>query len=196
MADKDQKGLITKINLFMRHHIEPSFDVESIRWWFSLSGGKDSFAMALAIKFWYQERGKKLDARGFHISQWSSNIFKYINEQLPWLKITHIDGKDLTKNRIRYKFGDQAPCRECSDIRRELNDQLIRSCQEKPTKTNLLARGLHLTDTAVSLLWRRALGYQPVHHLISKEKGRPLIRLWEGTYLAKPLCYSREFETQ
>lgn len=196
MFENNQKGLVDKINLFMKHHIEPSFDVESIRWWFSLSGGKDSFAMALALKFWYQEHGKRLDAKGFHISQWSSGIFENINKQLPWLNIIHIDGKNLTKNRIRYKFGDQAPCRECSDIRRELNDHLIRSHQKKPTKTNLLARGLHLTDTAVSLLWRRVLGYQPVHHLISKEKARPLIRLWEGTYLAKPLFYAREFETQ
>ena len=196
MFENNQKGLMNKIDLFMKHHIEPSFDVESIRWWFSLSGGKDSFTMALALKVWYQEHGKKLDAKGFHISQWSSGVLESIRKQVPWLSVIHIDGKKLTKNRIKYKFGEQAPCRDCSDIRRELNDHLIRSHQKEHTKINLLARGLHLTDTSVSLLWRRVLGYQPVNHLIAKQKAKPLIRLWDGTYLAKPLFYAREYETQ
>lgn len=196
LMNKYFHSLIDKIDIYMKHHVEPMFDLESIRWWFSLSGGKDSFAMTLAIKNWYEERGKKLDAIGFHISQWSELPVKYIQKQLPWLKFFHIDGQVLTQNRIRYSPGEQAPCRECADIRRELNDQLILNCVEDSSKVDFLARGLHLTDTIVSLLWRRALGYQPVHNLISKGKGRPLGRLWEGVYLSKPLYYAREFETQ
>jgi len=198
MGQNNPKTLLKKIDIYMRYHIKPNFDVNSIRWWFSLSGGKDSFSMATAIKTWYDSNGKHLDAKGFHINQWSKSSFNNlsISQQLPWLNIIFIDGTRLTRNRTAYKNGDQAPCRVCADIRRELNDDLILSLNKNTTQTNFIARGLHLTDTAISLLWRRVMGYNPVAHLRDNGKAQPLKRLWEGTYLVKPLYYAREFETQ
>ena len=92
--------LVQKIDIFMRCHVLPRFDPQDVSWLFSLSGGKDSFAMASGMRRWYDIHGFKLHALGFSISQWSTAPSTYLPRQMPWLPFTHIDGRDLTHARV------------------------------------------------------------------------------------------------
>src|SRR5260370_21592391 len=47
------ESVYRKIDLFFQLHILPVLDPTKIHWHFSLSGGKDSFVMANAVKNWY-----------------------------------------------------------------------------------------------------------------------------------------------
>jgi len=64
-----------------------------------------------------------------------------------------------------------------------------------PDKVNLIARGLHLSDTAISYLWRWAF-YDCIEDSLIKSKYLPLVQIKEGVFLAKPLAFTREFETE
>lgn len=86
----------------------------------------------------------------------------------------------------------QAPCRHCADVRRSISDVFLSSLGfDVPV---LLCRGLHLTDIAISLLWR-LVWYGPNHCL--NGKGIPLTPLpQKNCFLSKPLCLVREYECQ
>jgi hypothetical protein len=63
-------------------------------------------------------------------------------------------------------------------------------------KFHFVARGLHLSDMAVSLVWRLFLGLNPSREMLNAGKGQPLTRIIDNRYLVKPLSFVREFETQ
>ena len=185
-----------KIDMFFRAHVLPEFDPERIEWWFSLSGGKDSFAMAEGILAWYSERGLSLSARGFTIDQWAGSAPQAIASQLPWLNVELLDGVTATRDQTAYVHGEQAPCRICADVRRSLGDNLLATRPPRAGSVAFLARGLHLTDTAVSLAWRFALGRDPYAEIVALGKCRPRVVLGPNLYLVKPLSYAREFESE
>jgi tRNA(Ile)-lysidine synthase TilS/MesJ len=185
-----------KVDLFFRLHILPILDPVKIHWHFSLSGGKDSFVMAKSVRNWYLRQGLRLTASGFAIDQWGGAATRSIAGQCDWMRVTVVDAKSLTIGRTAYQPGQQAPCRSCSDVRRDVTDELIRFNPITDVKSvNIVARGLHLSDTAISLLWRHAVGRNPFDDMARSGKGRPLVNLSQNTFLAKPLSYVREFES-
>jgi tRNA(Ile)-lysidine synthase TilS/MesJ len=186
-----------KIGIYMERHVLPRFQPESVHWWLSLSGGKDSYAMAEAIRMWYEETGYHFSASGLIIDQWGGPAVKQIIPHLHWCEIHVVDGRALTRAATSYQAGDQAPCRSCADTRRDLTDALIaRNLEKTSKKIHFLARGLHLSDTAVSILWRGAAGRNGSAEMIKEGKAAPLTPIGPGVYLAKPLIYAREYETQ
>jgi len=190
-----------KIDLFMRSHILPRFNPERICWWLSLSGGKDSFSMAQGLRDWYAERKLEFDAVLFTINQWQGEAHNAIKRQISWQEVHVIQANAATLKATGYEVGQQAPCRACSDVRREMTDAFVLGGkqwkpQKESSKLDIVARGLHLSDTAISALWRVARGNAPFRHIVSAGKGRPISRLSERAYFAKPLFYAREFESQ
>lgn len=185
--------LFDKIDLYMQKHILPMFHPEKIHWVFSLSGGKDSFIMCHGVKRWYDRNGYNLSASGLHIWQWGmNNIQEELRKKLPWLsEINVLDGKLCTANMLATATDEQAPCRLCSDVRRCLSDEFLKKLN--PGCPVILCRGLHLTDMTISILWRLAW-YGSGNKL--ENKGKPLVHLFNQVYLAKPLCYFREYECQ
>ena len=185
--------IIQKTELFMTSCILPFFDPEELLWVFSLSGGKDSFTMCTGVRLWYESRGKQLNAQGVYIWQWGDSLRNKLSESLPWLEIKEIDARRETGEMTEKAcvLTKQAPCRSCADIRREKTDVFLSElCSEKPI---LLCRGLHLSDVAISILWR-FLWYG--HDGMIAGKGRPFVRLAQNVYLTKPLCFVREYESQ
>jgi tRNA(Ile)-lysidine synthase TilS/MesJ len=182
----------------MRSHVLPSFQPERIRWWLSLSGGKDSFAMAHALRNWYRVRGLHFDSVLFNIDQWHGDAAAALKRQISWEDVQVIEANELTLRQTKYEPEQQAPCRSCSNVRRDLTDALIRKGSEsrKPGMVDFVARGLHLSDTAISALWRHTMGKSAAQDLLSAGKARPFSRLDDDLYLAKPLYYAREFECQ
>ncbi len=187
-------ALEAKVDLFFRLHILPHFLPEKAHWWFSLSGGKDSFAMAEAVRSWYLRKDIPFSASVFVINQWGSATQK-IAQQIQWQNLIVLDGRALTQKKTGYQSGQQAPCRSCSDARRDITDILLEANPKAVGRANLVARGLHLSDTATSLLWRYAIGRDPAADLIRLGKARPIAPLPRGGYLVKPLAYAREFES-
>jgi tRNA(Ile)-lysidine synthase TilS/MesJ len=179
----------------MRTHVVPKLHPNEIYWWLSLSGGKDSLCMAYGLRDWYEQNGYDFLGCGLHIRQWGQDSVEAISSQVPWLDVFKIEARLETSHKTGYTNGDQAPCRLCANVRRKLGDNLLHRCSH-PRRVNVLARGLHLTDTTVSLLWRFADGRVPFADLFSAGKCFPLSELWQNTFLAKPLYYVREFETQ
>lgn len=193
-------AFMAKLDLFMRLHILKRFKPDEICWWLSLSGGKDSFAMAHGLRRWYLDRQLAFNAVLFTIDQWHGEAPAFIRQQIQWAPVHVIDGRQLTLNGTHYKTGQQAPCRACADVRRDLTDvfmsnRTIRAGMDR-CAVNILARGLHLTDTSVSALWRFVFGKDPASDMTSAGKAKPIAELREGTFLAKPLYYIREFECQ
>ncbi len=185
-----------KVDLFMERHVLTAFDPSDIFWWFSVSGGKDSFAMVHGIQNWYNRNGISAEIAVFHINQWGGRTTECIVKHFKEYDFRIIDGCALTGSRTKYEFGQQAPCRECADVRRDLNDELVYSESLKNNKINFICRALHLSDVAVSLLWRYSILNDPVSDMTKAQKGQPLSRLWHNTFLAKPLSYVREYEAQ
>ncbi len=185
-----------KIDLFLRLHILPTFTPERIHWWFSLSGGKDSFAMAEGIRQWYADHGLRLTASAFSIDQWGGVAPRSIGSQLGWVDVETVDGRLLTQELTGYSPGEQAPCRSCADARRQLSDDLLARRAPRAGFVTFLARGLHLSDTAASLAWRFALGRDPAGDMITQGKAKPIVALRPDVYLVKPLAYAREFESE
>lgn len=188
--------IVSKIDLFMSQSILLHFDPEQITWVFSVSGGKDSYTMCSGIKAWYDDRGLRLSACGVYIWQWNESLTNDLSERLPWLKITEIDARKETEAVAREcgLCSKQAPCRECSDIRRDKTDQFISNLNlDRPA---IICRGLHLSDMAISILWRN-IWYGPDFGLAGK--GAPFVDLahvTQNTFLAKPLCFVREYESE
>jgi tRNA(Ile)-lysidine synthase TilS/MesJ len=184
-----------KVDVYLRRHVIPVLAPENIHWWFSLSGGKDSFSMAHSVRRWYQRAGLKFSASTFVIDQWGGAAARSIGRQSDWQTPTVIDGRAVTLSTTGYQAGQQAPCRSCSDVRHDLTDLLLQQNPPQAAHVPVVARGLHLSDTAVSLLWRHALGRDPSAEMIRLGKAQPLARLPRGAFLAKPLSYVREFES-
>lgn len=186
----------TKIDLFMQDQILPFFNPEEVDWWLSLSGGKDSYAMAIGIRQWYQKKGFRLSAKGLHIDQWGANAAGFVRKKLAWLEIIIINAQKLTLEKTGYQPGDQAPCRKCADVRRLVGDEIIFPAAKKTKRVQFIARGLHLSDTALSLLWRFIRGKEPELAINSSSKGWPTKEIAPKVYLVKPLAYIREYESQ
>lgn len=194
--------VFAKVDLFMRKYVLPRFDPRNVRWLLSLSGGKDGFAMAEGIFSWYRKKGIELDAQGFYVNQWCENdsrrIERALKKQIPWLDIDILDGIELTKMHCFPKVGAPAPCRSCSLSRRNVGD-VYAARKTDQGKTVLLSKGHHLTDVAISILWRHYLGADVSSYTEHLTKGNPLSRVTsfgKSFYVAKPLCYAREKETQ
>lgn len=186
-------SLINKIDLFMRLYIIPNFKPEHIHWIFSISGGKDSYAMCEGIREWYEVENISFKATGIYIWQWGEESPKeFFKSTLPWLyDIQIIDARDCTVSILKKDGEQQAPCRACSDIRHYFSDIFLKQINtDSPT---LLCRGLHFTDMTISILWR--LAWYGIGNRL-EGKGYPLVPLAKNIYLAKPLCFVREYECQ
>jgi hypothetical protein len=59
---------------------------------------------------------------------------------------------------------------------------------------DIIVRGLHLTDTCISALWRYTMGKNPSQEMLRAGKARAVSHLFGNAYLAKPRYYVREFE--
>jgi tRNA(Ile)-lysidine synthase TilS/MesJ len=190
-----EETIYEKIDFFMKKHVLDQIDPNTIHWWFSLSGGKDSYAMATQVKAWYKKNNLSLEATSLTFDQWNNPNINKIHDQFEWLDSHIIDISNETKRVTNYKEGDQAPCRECSDLRRNFTDSIIQNhCDSN--QINFVARGLHLTDTAISFLWRFIKGCDPFPCIIEEKKYYPFKYLYDKTFLVKPLYYVREYETQ
>lgn len=184
-----------KLDLFMEHHIVPFSKAEDIHWWISVSGGKDSYAMAHGIRNWYEKKRIEFKGTVFLINQWNGPSAKFIKNKFKGFDVEVLDAHIKSTEIISYLFGQQAPCRDCSDIRRSVTDDFIKT-QKNKSKVNIVCRGLHLSDMAVSLLWRFIIKSDQEYKPASINKGLPLVHLWDNVYLAKPLAYVREYEAQ
>lgn len=185
--------LISKIDLFMKLHVIPWFNLEKILWVFSISGGKDSYAMCEGIHTWYETQGKKLNAIGVYIWQWGNeNPQDYFEKSFPWLhNIQIINAREYTDFLLKGGNTQQAPCRTCSDIRHYFSDTFLNKIDTNDPV--LLCRGLHMTDMVISILWR--LVWFGIGERL-KGKGFPLTNISTNIFLAKPLCFAREYECQ
>lgn len=189
------RPLFKKIDFYMQQHVTPFFKPEEILWCFSLSGGKDSYSMLFGVKEWYASNGYTFHQMPFHVSQWSSNAAEHIARELGG-EVRILDAVSETARQLNYTRGEQAPCSDCSNIRKQANDTLVGDLLCSSDKTIFLARGLHLTDTAISFLWRKALGLEPFEEIEKLGKYKPIEKLGDRFFLVKPLSYAREFETQ
>lgn len=183
-----------KIDIFMQKYVIGKFDLNSINWVFSISGGKDSFTMAKAIQQWYENSKFSFHSTGMFIDQWNDDVKDYIISKFNWLdNIVIFDAKNITQQLLSTSETKQAPCRGCSNIRHDITDKYI-SENLNNGMYNFVCRGLHLTDMSVSMLWRYTLGYKPYESL--NGKGLPIVQLCGNGYLVKPLSYVREYESQ
>ena len=194
MIQTDNIGVSIKADLYMKRFILPKFDPNRIFWWFSISGGKDSYTMSRVIWEWYKKHDYKFSGKGFFINQWKVSNYRYLKKKFFWMDIEEINAIEITEKTINYKSGQQAPCRECADIRRNINDRYIRD-NFVPDKYNFIARGLHFSDTCISLLWRSVFSPTPFEDYSFQQKGFPIVELSEYTYLVKPLLFVREYES-
>ena len=193
----EEDCLLQKINLFMNLYILHEMDPEKIFWWISLSGGKDSYTMAYSLFLWYQRYGYRFHASGFYISQWGNSNYYYLQQKVQWMPIVMVDGALVTQKFVDYCPGMQAPCAKCSAARKYIGDQYILD-NYKNGFSNIIVRGLHLTDMAISFLWRSFWGINTIEFANKLEKGKPFekLDLEKPIYLAKPLCFVREYECE
>lgn len=190
--------LIGKIDAFMKHHVIHQINPNKIHWWVSLSGGKDSYSMARVLYDWYKKNNCLFHGIGFYINQWgNASINSHLCKTIDWMPIIMIDGTDTTMMLTNYSSGMQAPCSKCSTARKIIGDQYIMQ-HYKDGYYNVLARGLHLSDMAISYLWRDFWGIDTISFANKLTKGKPFERLplEKELYLAKPLCYVREYECE
>ena len=183
-----------KIDHFMNNYIILRFNPNEIHWWFSLSGGKDSYSMCLGIYLWYIRNGFDFQGTGFMVKQWDNDVISMLQKQIDWLQVICVDAFDDTKNILNYQDGDQSPCKQCSDIRKSVGDRVLFKLMPQ-NKVNLIVRGLHLSDTAISFLWRWVYNERIGDSLFSV-KYLPLTQINERVFLAKPLLFVRETETE
>lgn len=190
-----EKVIFDKIDLYITSYIKANFNLNKIHWVFSISGGKDSFTMAKAIKNWYEINGYNFKSTGLFINQWDSIVKDNIKQKFDWLDEIHIIDAYHKTSTLKDSITLQAPCRQCSDIRHQLSDEFLKKYNNEGM-VNFLCRGLHLSDMAVSLLWRFVWGFDPYEHLAINQKGKPISYLFDNNYLLKPLCFVREYESQ
>lgn len=186
-----------KIDYYINHYIKPRFDLERIHWFFSLSGGKDSFVLADSICNWYKWNNKRITATGLHILQWDDSR-KEIESRFSWLdNLLFWDARGETSKLYKANKPNQISCSDCSGIRKKCSDNFFGKLNvDRHNMINILCRGLHLTDMANSMLWRLLWEKNPIDSILKQNKGKPLVKLFSNLYLAKPLCLVREFESQ
>lgn len=190
--------VLKKIDVFMHNNIISAIDPNKVYWWFSLSGGKDSFTMAYALYLWYKENNYSFNGEGIYIKQWGeTGIYNHLCKSIDWMPITRINGEEQTLLVTNYKQGNQAPCSACSSVRKLLGDKYITE-NYKDGFYNIISRGLHLTDMTISYLWRNYCGIDTVLFAKSLNKGKPFekLELNNNLFLAKPLCLVREYECE
>lgn len=198
MLNNSSENIIKKINLFMNIYIIPKIDPNKIYWWFSMSGGKDSFVMAYSIYKWYKANNYQFHGEGICFRQWDKNIFfNELQNQINWIPITVIDVVEKTNMFVKYNKGEQAPCSLCSSVRKCVGDKYITE-NYRDGYINILARGLHLSDMAISFLWRDFWRIDTTDFALSLTKGNPFVKLdlEKEIFLCKPLCFVREYESQ
>ena len=187
-------AVLNKVDLFMRRHVLPRYRPDQIFWWFSLSGGKDSYTMCHSVYRWYKENGCSFNGSAFTVRQWANRMKESLRKQIDWLDVIELDARKQTEEFTAYRIGEQAPCSVCSNVRKMTNDEYIKR-NKKDGFVNVIARGLHLSDTAISFLWRWAF-YDDYSKYSVDGKYRPLQIIDDGLLLTKPLCYVREKESQ
>lgn len=190
--------ILDKIDIFMKKNIISIMDPNKVFWWISVSGGKDSYAMALALFLWYKKNNYIFNGEGIFINQWSKDeIYYYLCKKIDWMPVRIIDAVNETSVYTNYKIGMQAPCSRCSQVRKDIGDAYIMQYYRNGYY-NVLARGLHLTDMAISYLWRNFWGIDTIVFAEKLEKGKPFekLNLKKEIYLAKPLCLVREYECE
>lgn len=185
--------LVRKVDLFMKLHVLPHFKPDDIHWVFSISGGKDSFVMCESIREWYEIHGHTLRALGLYIWQWGEeDPSNFLKNTLPWIpNIEVIDARVYTTSCLGTGTHQQAQCRSCADIRHYFSDMYLGRL--KADGPFFLCRGLHFTDMTISILWR-FIWYGLGDRLDGK--GKPIAPLAKNIFLAKPLCFAREYECQ
>jgi len=188
------QSLKSKLDLFLRKHVLPRFSPERIFWCLSVSGGKDSYCLAHSLMAWYEERNLNFHGIGLHIDQWGGAV-REIQELIPWLEIHIVNARSMTASHTGYTPGMQAPCRKCSDVRRLCTDTYLRTIPQN-FEAVFVARALHLSDTAVSLLWRHTFGIDAAGDMVKANKAAPIAKLSYANYLVKPFSFVREFEAQ
>jgi tRNA(Ile)-lysidine synthase TilS/MesJ len=109
----------------MQLFVLPTFDPTRIFWWLSLSGGKDSYVMAHALRDWHDQAGIPFRARRFLVDQWGGAAANRAARFIDWLPVEIIDARSDTITRTGYQRGQQAPCRACSDVRHDVTDALL-----------------------------------------------------------------------
>lgn len=121
-----------------------------------------------------------------------------IEARFHWLdELLFFDLREKTASILCENQAVQAPCSKCSLIRKECSDYFFSQLNsDKDDMIPILCRGLHLTDMANSMIWRLIWDHSPTDSLFSLGKGKPLVKLFSNVYLAKPLCFVREFESQ
>lgn len=190
--------IMIKIDMFMKKNIVNLMDPNKVFWWISVSGGKDSYAMALAIFLWYKKNNYIYNGEAIFINQWDKReIYHYLCKKIDWMPVRIIEAVNDTSMYTNYKIGMQAPCMKCSQVRKQTGDIYIMH-HYKNGYYNVLARGLHLTDMAISYLWRNFWGIDTIDFAENLEKGKPFekLNLQKEIYLAKPLCLIREYECE
>lgn len=195
MASGAEARLQAKVNLFMEDFILPKFDPTRILWVFSLSGGVDSWVTREAIRAWYQEKSLEILEETLHVDQWDAPIADLLRKG-HW-GVSFVADKRATSRNLGFNSDTQAQCGPCSIIRRDATDNFTYGLlQAYPGTDVIVARGHHLTDLAVSILWRLLAGRSPVSDLVSSGKGHPLSELENRSYLAKPLIYATKSEIE
>lgn len=186
-----------KIDYYMNKYIKPYFPLEKIHWYFSLSGGKDSYVLAKSIANWHLKNRLPIRATGVHFMQWDDSSTA-IEARFHWLdELLFFDLREKTASTLCENQTAQAPCSKCSLIRKECSDHFFSQLNsDKNDMIPILCRGLHLTDMANSMIWRLVWEHSPIDSLFSRGKGKPLVKLFSNVYLAKPLCFVREYESQ
>ena len=192
-----QEYIAWKVDYYMNHYIMSQFEAENIHWYFSLSGGKDSFVLADSIYNWYKKNNKRITATGLHILQWDDSKSE-IETRFGWLDdLLFLDARKETSQFYKSNSAKQILCSDCSQIRKTCSDTFfVNKSTSKSKLTNILCRGLHLTDMANSMLWRLLWEKDPINSILEQKKGKPLVKLFSDLYLAKPLCLAREYECQ
>jgi len=190
--------LLKKIESFMNRLVLPKFHPNKIVWLASMSGGKDSSSMIVLLKRWYEKYNFDFTCHPFYVNQWQNS--PVIDTLIPFLKtqklnLISIDAVRRTRETLNYQASQQAPCTECSGIRRDITDELAAEMVGKyEGRPIVVIRGTHYTDVAISLLWRYMLGIEPVQDMHRKRKGNPLVKIAQRYYLAKPLIFCLEDE--
>jgi len=189
--------IYSKVDMYLRHFIFSTFAPNSVKWWISASGGKDSFALTHALKLWYGKTGFDFDCTVFHVDQWNGESVPAVREAFRDFDLKIINAHELTADFTNYTHGQQAPCRKCANARRHVTDVLLSNhCESSLVRTNIVARGLHLSDTSISLLWRHLVGKDAAYALLAEGKSKPLSCTSNGMLIARPLFFVREFESE
>jgi hypothetical protein len=190
--------LLNKMDLFMNDFVIPVVNPSRVVWLFSLSGGIDSMSMRELVKLWYQQEGRAFREFPFHLNQWNGPASLAFEHSEVGVPVTTLDAVSYTATKVNYKLGQQAPCGACSSVRHELSDRVLTLARDKYGMAfeYIVARGHHLTDLAVSLLWRYLVGRQPAQDMLQAQKGSPLQQLTHRGFIGKPLIYFLKGEIQ